>query len=253
MSIVGRSNLLRLPSLFDCKRILCVQPHPDDMDIGWGGTVAALAAHGVEVIYLSVTDDAAGLVGDEAKLPYPQRVAMRRREQEVAAETLGVSETLWLEYPDAGDWRIQDARNAIVDVIRRLSPDAVATVDPWLPYEAHRDHSKCGLAASEAIILSTFPAIGTHSVPRDLKVEAAIYVFTSRPNTSVETTEFRGLKLEAIAAHRSQFESDSLEQLFAIDEARSRDLGSQTGAEYAEACKVLDPLALHIFPEAAQS
>jgi len=222
------------------------------MDIGWGGTVAALTARGIEVLYLSVTDDAAGLTGKDAGLPYAERVSIRRREQEAAAEILGVSDVLWLNYPDAGDWSVYEARNAIVDTIRRVEPDGVATVDPWLSYEAHMDHRKCGLAAAEAIILSEFPAVGEEPVPAGLKLQAAIFVLTDRPNTTIATTDVRRRKLEAITAHRSQFDSESLEQLFAVDEHRSKELGEHVGATYGEACKVLAPWALHIFPEAAR-
>ena len=45
------------PDLSKAKRVLFVQPHPDDNQIGAGGTIAWLRSLGVEVYELTVTDD----------------------------------------------------------------------------------------------------------------------------------------------------------------------------------------------------
>ncbi|MEM1853395.1 MAG: PIG-L family deacetylase, partial [Thermofilaceae archaeon] len=42
------------------RRVLCVQPHPDDTDIAAGGLVAKLASRGVEVAYVTLTDGGLG-------------------------------------------------------------------------------------------------------------------------------------------------------------------------------------------------
>lgn len=244
---------IRTPDILSCRRILCVQPHPDDMDIGWGATVARLTDGGAEVLYLSVTDDAAGLTGADAERSVEERAALRRDEQERAAALLGVADLLWLGYPDAGPWTVYDARNGIVDTIRRVLPDAVVTVDPWLPYEAHGDHRKTGLAAAEAMILAAFPAIGTVAVPRGLAIRAGGFIFTRRPNTVLDVGRYRDRKLRAVRAHRSQFDDDSIRELERIDAARGADLGDAIPCGYAEGCKIVDPeTALHIMPEAAE-
>ena len=53
------------PDLLTARVILAVQPHYDDNDIGAGGTLAALAASGVEVYYLTVTNDLVGVIDDK--------------------------------------------------------------------------------------------------------------------------------------------------------------------------------------------
>ncbi|MFA7565727.1 MAG: PIG-L family deacetylase, partial [Alkalispirochaeta sp.] len=158
---IHTESSLDLPDLTTFRTILSVQPHPDDTDIALGATVAALAAEGVRIIYLSVTDDAAGLRWENAGLSYPERVALRRQEQHQAAELLGVSAVEELGLSDAGGWSEYDARQRIVDVIRRIQPDLVLTCDPWLAYEAHGDHRKTGLATAEAVLLCEFEAVGT--------------------------------------------------------------------------------------------
>ena len=91
-------------NLQEAQNILCVQPHPDDTDIALGATIAMLAASGTRITYLSVTDDAAGLRGSDALLPYAERAELRRAEQLRAARTLGVAKVLELGFPDAGNW-----------------------------------------------------------------------------------------------------------------------------------------------------
>ena len=48
------SAFFQPPEILTARRALCIQPHPDDNEIGMGGTVAALAARGCEVHYLSL-------------------------------------------------------------------------------------------------------------------------------------------------------------------------------------------------------
>jgi LmbE family N-acetylglucosaminyl deacetylase len=50
-------SVIPTPDIFQAKKILCVQPHYDDNDIGAGGTLAKLHEAGAEIIYLTVTDD----------------------------------------------------------------------------------------------------------------------------------------------------------------------------------------------------
>jgi len=48
-------SILHIPDIFSAKRILCIQPHYDDNDIGAGGTIAPLAQNGVDAICLTAT------------------------------------------------------------------------------------------------------------------------------------------------------------------------------------------------------
>ena len=44
------------PEIRNAKKALCIQPHPDDIEIGMGGTAAALAARGCQLTYLTITN-----------------------------------------------------------------------------------------------------------------------------------------------------------------------------------------------------
>jgi len=242
-------------SLAEYRRVLCVQPHPDDTDIALGATVARLAEGGARVTYLSVTDDAAGLSGDQGRLPYEQRVKIRREEQRRAAALLGVAEVLELGFPDAGDWSAYEARNRIVGVIRRVQPDILLTVDPWMRYEAHGDHRKTGFAAAEAALLHGFVAVGTNARKSGIDPDPAYtlpavgFFFTENPNTFLDAGRWMNAKHLALAEHSSQWDEREYRQLLEYDTQRGAYYGRRLDTEYAEALLVVETGQLHIFPE----
>ena len=56
------ANFFAPPDILKAHRILCIQPHSDDNDIGMGGTIAALAQNGCDVHSLTVTNGDLGLL-----------------------------------------------------------------------------------------------------------------------------------------------------------------------------------------------
>ena len=61
------SSYFMPPEIRNAKKALCIQPHPDDIEIGMGGTVAALAKKGCSITYLTITNgdlgDSTGTLG----------------------------------------------------------------------------------------------------------------------------------------------------------------------------------------------
>ncbi len=86
------------PEIRNAKKALCIQPHPDDIEIGMGGAVAALAAEGCSITYLTVTN---GDLGDSTgKLDFSEIAALRRKETIAAGKVLGASDFLFYDLPD---------------------------------------------------------------------------------------------------------------------------------------------------------
>ncbi|NMD41929.1 MAG: PIG-L family deacetylase, partial [Firmicutes bacterium] len=161
MTQIKAKDLIPIPDLMKMRRILCVQAHPDDGEIGAGATVARLIREGAAVIYATVTDGSAGTV--DPSMDRSELARIRRREGEEAAALLGVTEMIWLDFPDSGCLQLSAVREKIFETVRRVRPDLVMVMDPWLPYEAHTDHRVTGLAAAEAVLLAGYP----HVCPRD--------------------------------------------------------------------------------------
>lgn len=241
--------LIPIPDLMRARRVLCVQPHYDDNDIGAGGTIAALAAAGAEVHYLTVTDDLVGVLDRE--LDDAAALGRLIAEQARAGAELGVRTQRRLEYPDAGEWSPFALRREVVRSLRALRPDFVLTVDPWLPYEAHQDHVRTGLAVAEACLLFGLPRFASGDAELDASFEpfrlrGVAFYFSTGANTVVDVGATRARKHRALDAYTAQFTAEGLAALHTALEHKERAWASGRGFEYGEAFKVLAPGHLHV-------
>ena len=240
-------SIIPKPDLFAARRVLCVQPHYDDNDIGAGGTTAALVDAGAQVFYLTVTDDLVG-VTDET-LTAPEAAVLLARDQAEAGACIGVKGQYRLGYPDAGEYDYFDLRRDIIRHIRTLRPDFILTVDPYLPYEAHHDHAMTGKAVSEAAILygmmrlKTDPEVDAAYERHD--IEGIAYYHTHAPNTYVDITNTYARKHAAVSAYHAQFTDESMARLQFYLDLKEQEYGELQCCRYAEALKILHPLQLH--------
>jgi LmbE family N-acetylglucosaminyl deacetylase len=137
------------------ERILVVTAHPDDVDFGAAGSVAAWTDAGAEVAYCVVTDgDAGGFDPSVARTDIP---AIRRAEQTAAAAEVGVKELFFLGHPDGRLEPTLDLRRDLSRVIRQVRPDRVVAQSPERRWDrifaSHPDH----LAAGEAAVCAVYP------------------------------------------------------------------------------------------------
>src|ERR671918_3100043 len=119
--------------------LLVFGPHPDDLEIGLGGTIAKHAALGHRV---GLCDLTAGEMGSNGTIE--ERLA----EAEEARAVLGASWRTNLRWPDRAIARDSDHMRAAARMIRDARPRAVA-----LPYwsDRHPDHSAASAVLTEAV------------------------------------------------------------------------------------------------------
>ena len=242
-------TILPVPDIYSARRILCIQPHYDDNDIGAGATLAALQEKGAELIYLTVTDDLMGVV--DASLSPVDAAEALKRDQDAAAKITGVKDQIWLGYPDAGQYDYFAVRRDLLKYIRLIKPNFIFAPDPWLTYEAHRDHYTTGLAAAEAALLFGLPKIPSS----DPTVDSAYtlhdllgiaFYFTREPNYFSDVDATWEKKVDAVKCYEAQFDPDGMEQLlFALD-FKARQFAERQGCDRAEGLKVLNTTSLHI-------
>ena len=130
------------------RNILIISAHPDDMEIGMGGTVAKLVEEGAAVTSLIVTD------GGRASNPFgwteQQMAAERRSEALRAAEVLGVKDVIFCDQPDAADEVDAKAvKRTLVELMTRLTPAEVYTLHEAL--DRHPAHRLAGRLVRESI------------------------------------------------------------------------------------------------------
>lgn len=191
-------------------RILVITAHPDDVDFGAGGSVAAWTSAGSEVSYCIITDGGAG--GFDEAVPREQIPGIRRAEQTAAAAVLGVSDVVFLGYPDGRLDVSMDLRRDLARVIRQLKPDRVVCQSPQRNYErifaSHPDHLAAGEAALCAVYPDArnswaFPELAAEGLGRHVVSEVWM-MGGPEPNVWVDVTATFDKKLGALRAHVSQ-------------------------------------------------
>jgi LmbE family N-acetylglucosaminyl deacetylase len=197
------------------ERALIVVAHPDDCDFGCAATTASWTEAGMAVSYCIVTDGQAG--GFDRSVPRERMAAIRREEQTAAARVVGVTDVVFLGYPD-GELAVSHAlRRDITRVIRQRRPDRVVSQSPernWNRiFASHPDH----LAAAEAALAAVYPDSRNPFAHRDLLEKEGLEPHTvrelwvmgvapERVNQWSDVTATADRKLEALRCHRSQYE-----------------------------------------------
>jgi LmbE family N-acetylglucosaminyl deacetylase len=222
------------------ERVLVVVSHPDDAEFGAGPTIALLSAAGARIDYVVTTDGAKG-TEDPAVTP-KELSATRRAEQRAAADLLGVSDIVHLDYPDGYLQPTLDLRRDITRQIRRLRPDLVITQNPQRrldhnPFIGHPDH----LATGEATLASVYPAARDHLNFPELwtdeqlepwKVRQVLLTGVEEPNLWLDVGETFETGLAAILAHTSQVDPDDVSERM---RERARLVGEPQGIAMAQA------------------
>ncbi len=162
------------------KKILALAAHPDDIEIGCGGTLAVHAARGDEVHTFIATYGEAG--GD---------AVVRKREQETSAKILGIGHLHWGGY---GDTTLPQQAMELMKTMEAL----VAEVKPDVVYVNHRDdtHQDHRVMAQVANSVTRYtPNVLAFETPSTLGFEPCVYM---------DLQDTLNQKIEALKAHASQ-------------------------------------------------
>lgn len=240
------NELLQPPSLDECKKVLCIQPHPDDNEIGMGGIISTLAENNCEIHYLTITD---GRLGDMGT-PYSpdELVAIRKEETEKSGKYLGAKKFFYFNYKDGSLSDIPRLSSEIGELIREEQYDSIFCPDPWLSYEAHNDHIVTGKSCAQAAISCSLKSYPEGTNTKSCVLRAVGFYFTDKPNTVIDITNHFEKKFEAMAIHKTQMN----EELLNLYETYFKLRGNQLldGRGLGEGLKMLRPIHLHAFPEA---
>ncbi|MGE5579502.1 MAG: PIG-L deacetylase family protein [Bacillota bacterium] len=249
---MNAKDVIPVPHLRQAKNVLCVVPHPDDAELAAGGTVAVLTGEGATVTYAVVTDGGMGTF--DPTVSSSEIAAVRRKEQEEAAAVLGVTRVEWLGFRDGFLPEVDALREPVVRLIRQVKPDFVLTLDPWLPYEAHPDHRKTGLAAVEAVLYAGFPLAYPQHMQEGLTpwgVTGVALALSVRPNTVINIEETWERKINACLTHKSQFPPELWDSMYLpYIQGKCMEWGREAGARVAETFKVMHPAHLHVMVDA---
>jgi LmbE family N-acetylglucosaminyl deacetylase len=216
-----------------------VTAHPDDVDFGTAGTVAAFTSAGLEVTYCIVTNGDAG--GSDRTMSRPDMAALRQREQRAAAAEVGVTDVRFLGHADGRLLPTIELRRDISRVIRQVRPERVLSPSPerrWdFIFASHPDH----LAAGEATVCAVYPDARNPFAHPELLDDEGLEPWTVNelwimggegPNMAVETTSTIERKVAALLSHQSQIADPAgvTERITAGGRAQAKAAGLPDGA-----------------------
>lgn len=240
-----------VPKIEQFERYLFVGPHPDDIEVACGATVAKLVSLGKKVIFVICTDGRIGSL-DQA-LTSEQIVEIRRQEAIQSAQLLGVSDVRFLPFYDGGEHTADDLAKALVPIILDVKPQMVFCPDHTVPSECHPDHLKTGQAVTQAVFLASWPKLtaqlGLEGSAPNINLA---YYYTHKPNRYFGIGKFRKVHLDAIACHKSQFDENNLKVFKTYFGVRQLRFGLRSGKGRADGYRVLSPTHQHCFPEIAE-
>lgn len=242
------NTMLKPPKLKNIKKAICIQPHPDDNEIGMGGVIAKLVNDGCEVHYITVTDGSLGLVDDS--MTHEELARIRKEECEESGKLLGVNNFHYLKYQDGTLSDIHKIAEDIAEIIRSVKPEFVFCPDPWLTYEAHQDHIITGKAVAQSFIttwLYDYP-LGTKTKPHTVK--GIGFYYTNKPNTVIDITKTFDLKMKAIGKHKSQFDKKTLLMLSMYFKQKAKKDAINEKFKLGCSLKILGQNHMHCFPGA---
>jgi LmbE family N-acetylglucosaminyl deacetylase len=184
------------------KRALCIVAHPDDIEFYCGGVVVLMTRRGVVVDFVLATSGDKG--ARDAGKSRAKVARIREREQELAAEVLGVKNVAFLRHSDAELVESLELRQEFVREIRASKPDVLLSFDPNVLYRFHPDHRVVGRVALDAAWPTardplTFPKAG----PPHETAEAWCFG-GPEPTLEIDVADVLSEKIEARLAHSSQ-------------------------------------------------
>ncbi|MBL8878850.1 MAG: PIG-L family deacetylase [Phycisphaerales bacterium] len=213
--------------------IAFVMPHPDDIEITCGGTVAKLAKLGHRVGIFHMTN------GEPTPRGTPE---LRASELRAAGETLGahIVEVLGLTNRELMDGPV--ARYVVATAFRRYRPTVVVCMAGRTP-SASPDHYQGQLIVEAARFYSQltkwddrFDGTQPYQVPwlwyRPLRFAAEQHHFHS--TFVVDVSDVYEQKVAAVSCYRSQFDEQRLAKLLHSMRASDATDGGRAGFEYGE-------------------
>jgi len=219
--------------------LLAFGPHPDDLEIGLGGTLAKQAALGHTVGLCDLTR------GEMSTNGTPEE---RVREAEEARTVLGAAWRENLGLPDRAIGTSADHTRTVVELIRRVRPKAVA-----IPYwqDRHPDHRAAAEMLRDAVFNAKLTRYAATGEPWQPAWVCFYFINDAAPvSFVVDVSDYYEVKRRALGCYRSQFSratghaetrlnAPGFNQLI---ESRDAQFGALAGVRFAEGVVVNEPM-----------
>lgn len=216
------------------KNILILAPHPDDEVLGCGGLIQKKSQQGHPVYVLVATRGSAKRYSEE-------RVANVRKEALQAHAILGVTETIFLDFPapDLDQVSKADMSGEIAQVLKKFKIEEL-----FLPHrgDIHHDHQaifNAGLVAARPVHGNTVKCIYAYETLSETEWAAPFATDAFIPNYFVDISDNFASKLDAMGQFKSQVREFPNSRSLQAIEALAKFRGCTVGVDRAEAFMVI--------------
>ncbi|MBM7604400.1 bacillithiol biosynthesis deacetylase BshB1 [Metabacillus crassostreae] len=222
--------------------ILAFGAHPDDVEIGMGGTISRFSKKGLKIGICDLT---------MAELSSNGTVDNRQKEAMQAASILGVLQRVQLSLPDRGLFLSESSIKEVVTIIREYQPKIV-----FVPYfeDRHPDHGNCARLVEEAVFsagIRKFHDEGNNSAHRVRNLHYYMINGFHKPDFVVDISKEIKNKIDSLKAYKSQFDMTEGSTKTPLTngyidavESRERLYGKEVGVMYAEGFITKKPILL---------
>ncbi|MBM3911653.1 MAG: bacillithiol biosynthesis deacetylase BshB1 [Sphingomonadales bacterium] len=216
---------------------LVMAAHPDDAELGMGGTMLKAVAQGLRVVVVDWTRGELGTRGT---------AELRMHEAAMAAKKIGLADRAQLDLGDGYFEENRELLHRLIEVIRRYRPKVI-----WgnAVSDRHPDHGRASGILRRAVFMSALPKVqtewnGKNQDPWRVSL-LGFYIqdHYHKPDLVVDITPFAQDKEELLRCFGSQFHKEGSSELMTpiarpdflpFVEARSREMGRWIGVEFGE-------------------
>lgn len=228
--------------------ILVLAAHPDDAELGCGGTIAKHVAAGKKVGIVDLTCGELGTRGT---------AQMRDEEAKASAAILGLAVRENLNFRDGFFTNDETHQLKVIQAIRKYQPDIVLAN---AIYDRHPDHGKGSDLAFDSCFYAGLAKIETNDngkVQQAWRPKSLYHYIQSqliKPDLIVDVSAHWDKKMESVKAYKSQFYDPnskepetfiSSEGFMKLLEARGVELGYSIGVRYGEGFTVRRSIGVH--------
>jgi LmbE family N-acetylglucosaminyl deacetylase len=199
--------------VFKSNVVLAVGAHPDDIELGCGGTLCKATEAGTRVVAVFLTKGE--MSGD---------VEVRMRESREALAVLGVKDVFFGDFLDTDIPSCRKSIDFLEQFYVKYKPDVVLT---HTTNDVHQDHRQVGWISTSAF----------RNALKMLAFETPRVTPNFAPNYFIDITNCVGSKWRALKCHMSQKEKRYLTYESMVNLASFR--GSQVNLSAAEAFEVV--------------
>ena len=227
--------------------ILAFGAHPDDVEMGCGGTIAKSTSQGKTVGIIDLTRGELGTNGS---------VEIRDEEASSAASIIGAKFRINLGLEDGFVFNNKENQIEVIKTIRHYKPDIILSPTQ---IDRHSDHGKASDLIYEAAFLSGLSKLKTEfedsiQNPWRPRVNLNYQQWNDfKPDVLIDISEFIEVKKNAILAFKSQVLKDSSTESTKINsdnfiesiKYRAKNYGRLIDKDYAEAFQSRKNIAIN--------